>query len=36
MTFNRNRRLNLRLNLGIFILHHHAMNRSVGGWVSSF
>jgi len=34
--FNRNRRLISRLNLEIFILHHCAVNRSFGGWVSSF
>jgi len=34
--FNRNRRLLSRLNLEIFTLHHCAMNRGYGGWVSSF
>jgi len=34
--FNRNRPSISRLNLEIFILHHCAMNRSFGGWVSSF
>jgi len=34
--FNRNRRLLSRLNLEIFTLHHCAINRGCGGWVSSF
>ena len=34
--FNRNRRLRSRLNLDIFTLHHCALNRGCGGWVSSF
>jgi len=34
--FNRNRRLLSRLNFEIFTLHHCAMNRGYGGWVSSF
>jgi len=34
--FNRNRRLFSRLNLQIFTLHHCALNRGCGGWVSSF
>jgi len=34
--FNRNRRLGSRLILEIFTLHHCAMNRGCGGWVSSF
>jgi len=34
--FNRNRRLLPRLNLEIFTLHHCAMHRGCGGWVSSF
>ena len=34
--FNRNRRLLSRLNLEIFTLHHCAMNRGCGSWVSSF
>jgi len=36
--FNRNRRLLSRLNLEIFNLHlHHcALNRGFGGWISSF
>jgi len=33
---NRNRRLLWRLNLDIFTLHHCALNRGCGGWVSSF
>jgi len=34
--FNRNRRLCSRLNLDIFTLHHCALSRGCGGWVSSF
>jgi len=34
--FNRSRRLLSPLNLEIFTLHHCAMNRGCGGWVSSF
>jgi len=34
--FNSNSQLLLQLNLEIFTLHHCAMNRSCGGWVSSF
>jgi len=34
--FNRNRQLRSRLNLEIFTLHHRALNRGRGGWVSSF
>jgi len=34
--FKRNRRLHLRLNLKISILHHCAMNGGFGGWDSSF
>jgi len=34
--FNRNRRLRSRLNFVIFTLHHCALNRGYGGWVSSF
>ena len=34
--FNRNRRLHSQLNLDIFTLHHCAMNRGCGGWVSFF
>jgi len=33
--FNRNRRLVWRINLEIFSLHHCALNRGCGGWVSS-
>jgi len=33
--FNRNPRLLLRFGLEIFTLHHCAMNRCCGGWVSS-
>jgi len=36
LQFNRNRRLRSRLNLDIFTLHHRTLNRSCGGWVSSF
>jgi len=34
--FNSNRRLRSQLNLDIFTLHHCALNRGCGGWVSSF
>jgi len=34
--FNRNRRSLSRINWEIFTLHHCAMNRGCGGWVSSF
>jgi len=34
--FNRDRRLLSRLIIEIFTLHHCAMNRGFGGWVSSF
>ena len=34
--FNRNRRLSSRSNLEIFTLHHCALNRVCGGWVSSY
>jgi len=33
--FNRNWRLRSRLSLDIFTLHHCALNRGCGGWVSS-
>jgi len=34
--FNRNRRLRSRLKLDIFTLHHCALNRGCGDWVSFF